>query len=110
MVLLYNSRLDKQWSKKLDNRWNSPYLINDLKESRGTYLLEELDGTVLEGVFPGERLKRFFPRRGVDNEQRVDNEEEKDINEEGEVNEAEKVVVSEVLHQLLPMGRSQNVA
>ena len=62
MVLLYNSRLDKQWSKKLDNRWNGPYLINDLKESRGTYLLEELDGTVLEGVFPGERLKRFFPR------------------------------------------------
>ena len=40
MVLLYNSRLDKQWSKKLDNRWNGPYLINDLKESRGTYLLE----------------------------------------------------------------------
>ena len=69
MVLLYNSRLDKQWSKKLDNRWSGPYLINDHKESRGTYLLQELDGTVLEGVFPGERLKRFFPRRGVDEEE-----------------------------------------
>ena len=98
MVLLYNSRLDKQWSKKLDNRWNGPYLINDLKELRGTSLLEELDGRVLEGVFSGERLKRFFPRQGVDNE------EEKDINE------AEEVVESEVLHQLPPMGGSQNVA
>ena len=82
----------------VDNRWNDSYLINNLKELRGTYLLEELDGTVLEGVFPGERLKRFFPRRGVDDE------EEKDINE------AEEVVESEVLYQLPPMGGSQNVA
>ena len=67
-------------------------------------MLEELDGMVLEGVFPGERLKRFFPRRGVDDE------EEKDTNEEGEVNEAEEVVESEVLHQLLPMGKCQKVA
>ena len=77
MVLLYNSRLDKQWSKKLDNRWNGLYLINDLKESRGTYLLEELAGTVLEGIFPQERLKRFFLRRGVDDEEgKIDKEEE----------------------------------
>ena len=67
-------------------------------------MLEELDGTVLEGVFPGERLKRFFPRQGVDDE------EEKDTNKEGEVNEEEEVVVSEVLHQLPPMGGSQKVA
>ena len=65
MVLLYNSRLDKQWSKKLDNRWNGPYLVVEVKETRGTYLLSELDGTAMDGVFPGERLKRFFPRRGV---------------------------------------------
>ena len=66
MVLLYNSRLDKQWLKKLDNWWSSPYLVNDLKESRGTYLLEELKGMMLEGVFPGERLKQFFLRREVE--------------------------------------------
>ena len=65
MVFLYNSRLDKHWSKKLDNRWSGPYLINDIKESRGTYLLQELDGTIMDGVYPGERLKRFFSRRGV---------------------------------------------
>ena len=43
-----------------------PYLIEEVKESRGTYLLKELDGTLLDGVYPGERLKRSFPRRGVD--------------------------------------------
>ena len=48
-------------------------------------MLEELDSMVLEGVFLGERLKWFFPRRGVDDE-------------EGEVNEAEEVVVSKELH------------
>ena len=69
--------------------------------------MEELDGIVLEGVFPVERLKRFFPRRGVDDEEGVDYDEEK-VNE-AEVNEAEEVVVSEVLHQLPPMGRSQNM-
>ena len=65
--------------------------------------MEELDGMVLECVFPGERLKRFFPRRGVDEEEGVDDDE-------GKVNEGEEVVVSEVLHQLPPMGGSQNVA
>ena len=33
MVLLYNSRLDKQWSKKLDNRWNGPYLVVEVKKA-----------------------------------------------------------------------------
>ena len=98
MVLLYNSRLDKQWSKKLDNRWDGPYLINDLEELRGTYLLQELDSMVLEGVFPRERLKRFFPRQGVDDEEGKCNEEEKVTNKEEEVNEVEEVVVSKELH------------
>ena len=26
----------------------------------------ELDGTALNGVYPGERLKEFYPRRGID--------------------------------------------
>ena len=72
-------------------------------------MLEELDGTVLEGVFPGERLKRFFPRRGVDDEEGVDKEKEVDDNE-GEVNGAEEVFMSEASYQLPPMGGSQNVA
>ena len=29
------------------------------------YLLSKLDGTIIDGVFPREWLKCFFPRRGV---------------------------------------------
>ena len=29
-------------------------------------MLPELDGTALDGVYPGERLTEFFPRRGID--------------------------------------------
>ena len=66
MVLLYNLQLDKQWSKKLDNRWMGPYTITDMAEDRGTYMLAELDSTVLSGVYSGEQLKEFFLQRGID--------------------------------------------
>ena len=62
IVLLYNSCLDKQWLKKLDNRWNGPYLVVGVKKARGTYLLSELDGTIMDGVFLGEQLKCFFSK------------------------------------------------
>ena len=61
MVLLYNSRLDKQWSKKLDNRWMGPYTITDMAEDRGTYMLAKLDSIALSSVYLDEQLKEFFP-------------------------------------------------
>ena len=72
-------------SKISGNKFAGVYYINIL-------LRRPHNGMVLKGMFLGERLKRFFPRRGVDNE------EEKDNNEEEEVNEAEEVVVSKELH------------
>lgn len=47
MVLLYNSALDKQWSQRLKNKWMGPYKVREIAEERGTYLLDELDGTEL---------------------------------------------------------------
>ena len=80
MVVLYNSRLDKQWSKKINNQWNGPCLVVEVKKARGTYLLSELDGTIMDGVFPGEQLKRFFLRRGVAVKAEEDAEEgERDV-------------------------------
>jgi hypothetical protein len=32
------------------------------KENRGTYRLAELDGTELEGVYAGDRVKKFVRR------------------------------------------------
>ena len=50
LVLLHNTVLDKQWSKKLDNCWLGPYLIREARLDLGTYLLSELDGTKLNEV------------------------------------------------------------
>ena len=60
IVLLYNSKLDKQWLKKLDNRWIGPYIIMDKAQICGIYLLVELDGTALNSIYLGKRLKEFF--------------------------------------------------
>ena len=55
MVLLHNTLLDKQWSRKHDNRWMGPYLIRVARIDLGPYLLTELDGTELSGVYAGDR-------------------------------------------------------
>ena len=89
MVLLYNSRLDKQWLKKLENRWMGPYTITDMAEDRGTYMLAELDGTALSGVYLGEGLKEFFLRRGIDR-QGVEGYKQSDDSEEMGKNEADE--------------------
>ncbi|GBG74378.1 hypothetical protein CBR_g18789 [Chara braunii] len=44
VVLLYDSSLEKQWSRKLDKRWLGPYRIVRCGEF-GAYQSEELDGT-----------------------------------------------------------------
>ncbi|GBG75222.1 hypothetical protein CBR_g19858 [Chara braunii] len=44
VVLLYDSSLEKQWSRKLDKRWMGPYRILRCGEF-GAYQSEELDGT-----------------------------------------------------------------
>ena len=63
-VLFHDTRLDQSHSHKLHDRWIGPYRITDVsrKKERGTYQLAELDGVVLEGYFPGDRLKRFTAR------------------------------------------------
>jgi len=66
-VLLYNSSLDKQWSQKLKNKWLGPYKIREIGET-GTYLLKELDGTEFQGIFAGDRIKKFLARYGVEDD------------------------------------------
>ena len=64
LVLLHDMKLDTSHSHKLSNRWSGPYRIADAtkKGDRGTYRLAELDGTMLEGYFSGDRVKRFIAR------------------------------------------------
>ena len=66
LVLLHDTKLDGQHSHKLSDRWAGPYKITDIsrKGDMGTFKLAEMDGTALEGVFAGDRLKRFITRAG----------------------------------------------
>ncbi|KAF8463702.1 hypothetical protein BDZ91DRAFT_731461 [Kalaharituber pfeilii] len=43
-----------------------PYKIRDIKRGRGTNLITELDGTLLEGPISGDGIKRKYARRGID--------------------------------------------
>ena len=62
LVLLYNTKLEKRYDVKLDFRWTGPYKIAVAHPDKGTYQLQELDGTMLQGTMPGRRLKRFTQR------------------------------------------------
>ncbi|OMJ26655.1 hypothetical protein AYI69_g3938 [Smittium culicis] len=63
MVLLYDSTIGKSRERKLDNRWNGPYIVTK-SLGNGSYYLRELDGTRKRGSVAGNRLKRFY--RSVD--------------------------------------------
>ena len=47
---------------KLAPRWLGLYRIQQADQEKGTYLLEELDGTLLYGIFLDNRLKKFVIR------------------------------------------------
>ena len=64
MVLLHDTKLNTLHSHKLSNRWSGPNRIADAKKKgdKGTYRLAEIDGTMLEGHFSGDWVKRFIAR------------------------------------------------
>lgn len=63
IVLLHDTRREKDMSRKLAFKWLGPYQICDLVKDKGTYMLEELDGLRLASTFAGDRLKKFHPRQ-----------------------------------------------
>ncbi|RAQ98663.1 putative gag-pol poly protein [Stemphylium lycopersici] len=64
LVLLWNSvrEIDMSRDRKLDTRWLGPYRVHEARPDRGTYRLEDLDGTVFPHTTPGRRLKLFRQR------------------------------------------------
>lgn len=63
VVLLHDTRREKNMSRKLAFKWLGPYRIYNAVEEKGTYMLEELNGSHLAGTFAGDRLKKFHPRQ-----------------------------------------------
>jgi hypothetical protein len=67
LVLLHNTRSERQHSRKLYDNWRGSYRIREVIESSTYYRLEELDGTHLAASFAGNRLKRFYSRTETGN-------------------------------------------
>jgi hypothetical protein len=61
LVLAYNKSLDSQWGKLFANRWNGPYQIES-QEKGGSYILKELDGSVLKRRFAASQIKPYYAR------------------------------------------------
>ena len=63
-------------TKKLAYRWMGPYQVRNAIPEKGTYELEEFDGTLVPGMHPGNRLKKFVKRKGLYEPVRSEEEEE----------------------------------
>ena len=60
-VLRHETWLDGQKGNKELWRWSGPYIIHEKREN-DSYVLRELDGTVMRGHVTAHRLKLFFYR------------------------------------------------
>uniref|UniRef100_A0A388KGF7 Integrase zinc-binding domain-containing protein n=1 Tax=Chara braunii TaxID=69332 RepID=A0A388KGF7_CHABU len=60
-MLLYDSSLEKQWSRKFDKWWLGPYKVARVGEY-GAYQIEKIDGTAWRDWVSGSRLKKFVAR------------------------------------------------
>jgi hypothetical protein len=57
------SNFDMSRKQKLSYRWLGPYRIQKAIPEKGTYILEEFDGTALTGTYSGNRLMKFVERQ-----------------------------------------------
>ena len=85
-VIVSDESLKKQWSRKFDNRWLGPYIIEEV-HANGSYTLKELDGTPLRTKIAGKRVKLF--KRRVDGKDYYDSTEENESNEEDREDETD---------------------
>ena len=75
LVLVYNASLESQWGKLFSNRWNGPFRVKE-QLLMGSYVLEELDGTVLKRRYAASHVKRFYSRGTREEEVGSDGEDE----------------------------------
>ncbi|KAK4701455.1 hypothetical protein P7C70_g4776, partial [Phenoliferia sp. Uapishka_3] len=61
LVLVHNAKLDTLHGGKFLPRWTGPYRVS-MRLKKGSYLLEELDGTRMKRVYAARRVRRYYPR------------------------------------------------
>lgn len=57
-VLIYNSKLEKQWSGKLEPKWKGPFIIQE-KLSNGSYIIKNQFGKAFKDAIHSDRLKLY---------------------------------------------------
>lgn len=60
-VLVYESRLDKQWSGKLDTKWKGPFTVHKCLD-KGAYVLHNQFKQALKEIVHADRLKLYHSR------------------------------------------------
>ena len=64
LVLQHDTKLTKQWSHRVKDRWFGPFVV-ERQHQRGSYYLREVDGAPRAIPVAAQRLRRFFPRGRV---------------------------------------------
>ena len=72
-------------------------MIREVRLDFGTYLLSELDGTKLNGVYAVDRLKKFFQRDGIEQDENDAESEQSEPSELEEIEEIEDEVDGDML-------------
>lgn len=65
IVLSYDTKLidiDMSKKTKLAYRWLGPFRVREARQNTGSYVLEELDGTLIKRTYAGNRIKKFITR------------------------------------------------
>jgi len=87
VVLKHDAKkeIDRSTIRKLLYKWLRLYQVRTANVEKGTYKLEEFDGTPLPGTHSGNRLKKFVKREGfykpVENEEKSDSKDKEEIKE-----------------------------
>jgi len=66
-VLYQNVLKEASHGRKLEDRWFGPFRVRE-RLAKGSYLLEEMDGTKMASPYPSKRLRRYFTRGKLEEE------------------------------------------
>ena len=92
--------MNRRTENKLAYRWTGPYLILEALPILGTYVLGELDGTLLKGTYAGNRLKSFHSRQLLVQDEIVSQGTTEAFETGGEVRE----ITEQELQEAIPNG------
>jgi len=90
-------------NRKLSYKWLGPYRVRKAIPKKGTYILEEFDGTQLAGTYSGNRLKKFVVRNRF---YRLVTDEEVESEGSNSLEESESSENEELLQTEAPIRRS----